>query len=163
MNILCIQFPVLKKRLYFLLALIVLLTSASCSVTACFADSETVTFTVDGIPGEQIVLTVRKNVCTPVLKEVNEADTTVLYGTIYPYSTALTQKDSFAADVLQTLYCGADDSISESQKDNFLMRFNWQRFMEECRSYEEPWLLDKEKIMKAIASGSFKASDIKLK
>lgn len=144
----------------------------SCNIITSFADTETVTLTVEDFPEEQITLTVRKNVCTPVIRKIYSEektvqgyrqDTALLYGTIYPYSRTLTRKDSFAADVLQTMYCAADEDVTSSQKDNFFMRFNWQRFMEECRMYDDPWLLDKEKIMKAIASGSFKSTDIKLK
>lgn len=172
-----------KNSLIFCLILSCSLVSfsiISCSIVSSFCDTETVTFTTDGFPEEQITLTVRKNVCTPVIKEIvvsqnsvqnllqdtsqsSTQDVTVLYGTIYPYGTILTQKDSFAADVLRTMYAATDDSASDSQIQNFFMRFNWQRFMEECRNYENPWLLDKEKIMKAIASGSFKVTDLRLK
>ncbi len=81
-------------------------------------------------------------------------------GAIYPYSIRLQEKDGFAASVLYSLYCQSKQGGEETAY--FLCRFNWQKFMESCRQKaEDPWSLDKERIMKAIASGHFSLRDIR--
>ena len=53
--------------------------------------------------------------------------------------------------------------LTHTAANEYLSKFNWQKFMEECRIFEENvWKLDKERIMKKISSGNFKKSDLKL-
>ena len=84
-------------------------------------------------------------------------------GAIVPYSTSLVFADGFAADILRTLYVASLQSRTVSQVQEYLSRFNWARLLKRCASYPDPWLLDKERILRAIANGSFKQNDIVLK
>lgn len=103
--------------------------------------------------------------------EVNKNEATALiaysytdekiYGAIYPYGKSLTYSDGFAAEVLFSISASSEDS--NSRKNDYLSKFNWQKFMEECRTFEEDaWKLDKERIMKKISAGNFKKTDLKL-
>ena len=94
-----------------------------------------------------------------------DADKKVLgqpYGAIYPFCTALSEQDGFAASVLCSLFNPADGNTSPEVMDN-IVHFNWPKFMELCASYEDPWLIDEGRIMAAIRKGQFKKTDIKLK
>ncbi|MBP5576287.1 MAG: hypothetical protein J6X67_05960 [Treponema sp.] len=84
-------------------------------------------------------------------------------GAIFPLNQELSVQNGFAASVLYSLYLG---TYSGNAKDvqEFLTRFNWQKFEQTClEKSEDPWLLDKERIMKAISSGKFKKSDVRIK
>ena len=114
--------------------------------------------------GARISVSFSKNAYTALLAVPCALDGTVLakpYGIIYPVGTTLTQKDGFAADVLRTMYV-ASTSGSQVQRQTFLAHFNWRKFMETCRTYEDPWMLDKPRILEAIAEGRLKKSDIVL-
>ena len=113
---------------------------------------------------QQLTLTLNKNGCSPVLVtfyDQEDRKCTYPYGLIFPHTKTLSQKDSFAAELLRALYVSAQND-SPVQVQNYLARFDWIRFMQTCRTYEDPWLLNKERLMKAIASGSFKKSDFQL-
>ena len=100
---------------------------------------------------DHLVKTARKE----ILEALNKWDA------IYPYGNDLTYSDGFAAEVLFSISAAAVES--DSCKNEYLSKFNWQKFMEECRAFEENvWKLDKERIMKKISSGNFKKSDLKL-
>jgi hypothetical protein len=95
-------------------------------------------------------------------------------GCIYPYTTVLAWQDGFAADILATLYSASKDRETTG---SFCSYFNWERFMdvlhrketesEDCirqaiedgtstiPAYYNPWLLDKNDILSAIADRSF--------
>lgn len=81
------------------------------------------------------------------------------YGAIFPFSTQITKEDGFAASILQELYCSHERTESLEYNIN---HFNWQKFMELCREYENPWLINRNKIITAIKKGKFKKSDIKI-
>ena len=109
--------------------------------------------------GESFYSEVNKNEATALLA-YSYADKKI-YGAIYPYKNDLTYLDGFAAEVLFSI--SASTLNSDSQKNEYLSKFNWEKFMEECRKFEEDvWKLDKERIMKKISSGNFKKSDLKL-
>lgn len=82
-------------------------------------------------------------------------------GLIYPYSLQLNQKDGFTSLILYELYSEPELQVETVEKNVKL--FNWQKLMEACREYDNPWLLQEDRIKKAIKKGSFKKSDIKLK
>ncbi len=84
----------------------------------------------------------------------------ITYGAIYPYSMELKKEDGFSASVLYSLYAGTENGNS-LQVGKYLANFNWQRFIEECRKIENPWMLDKSRIMKKIAAGTFSKNDLK--
>ena len=109
--------------------------------------------------GENFYSEVNKNEATALLA-YSHSDKKI-YGAIYPYGNDLTYSDGFAAEVLFSISAAAVES--DSCKNEYLSKFNWQKFMEECRAFEENvWKLDKERIMKKISSGNFKKSDLKL-
>lgn len=113
-------------------------------------------------PGKTFSLTMPRNCCIPLLARAENAAPTVKpYGAIYPYTTTLTKADGFSADILRTLYSASSSSNQHSKVQTFLSRFNWQRFMETCRTYEDPWLLDRERILTKIANGTFTMVDFK--
>ncbi|HBB14404.1 MAG TPA: hypothetical protein DCZ76_09025 [Treponema sp.] len=84
-------------------------------------------------------------------------------GAIFPLNTELSFQNGFAASVLYSLYMGSSCGNATDVQE-FLTRFNWQKFEQTClEKSADPWLLDKERIMKAISSGKFKKSDIRLR
>ncbi len=112
--------------------------------------------------GQVLSVTVSKNACTPVLVYYYASLAEKLsspYGLIYPHTTELSQRDGFAAEILRSLYAGSRASEPVAVQD-YLARFNWMRFMELCRTYEDPWILNREMILEGIASGTFKKSSM---
>ena len=84
-------------------------------------------------------------------------------GAIFPLNRELSFQNGFAASVLYSLYQGASSGNAKDVQE-FLTRFNWQKFEQTClEKSADPWLLDKERIMKAISSGKFKKSDVRIK
>ncbi|MCR5761893.1 MAG: hypothetical protein K6G00_00750 [Treponema sp.] len=81
------------------------------------------------------------------------------YGTIPPFSNNLCPQDGFAASILQELYTSCQKTESLEYNIN---HFNWLKFMELCRSYENPWLISRSRIIAAIKKGKFKKSDVKI-
>ncbi len=82
-------------------------------------------------------------------------------GAIYPFSTELDERNGFAASVLCSLYNPADGIYSAEIAEN-IRHFNWPKFMELCASYDDPWLIQEERIKEAIRKGRFKKTDIKI-
>ncbi|MGN0729843.1 hypothetical protein [Treponema sp.] len=118
--------------------------------------SECAEFTVNG---NSFTAEVNKNEATALV--AYSCSEKKICGTIYPYSMELTFQDGFAAEILLSLSASSADS--DSSKNEYLSKFNWSRFMEECRVFEEnTWKLDKERIMTKISSGNFKKTDLKL-
>lgn len=179
----------MKKNFFLTAELCVLISSFVLTVTSCtllqsFCDTEEVSFEVEDSSFSKtlkLVLKVEKSRVTPVLvflENDSYSETPVviteenavfyktripcenLYGTIYPFSNRLTKQDAFASDILQTLYFCSKESGSSSQLDNYLARFNWERFLEKIREKENPWNLDRQKILSSIASGTFKVTDL---
>ena len=104
--------------------------------------------------GEETVITVFKNTPTPVLFRDEK------YGIIYPYTLELDKASAFCADVFLTMY-----KASNSQKESsllYLQQFNWAKLIECVSEYDDPWLLNKQKIMEAIADGTFTKRSITL-
>lgn len=93
----------------------------------------------------------------PIAADGHEAG--MPYGAIYPFSTKLRAEDGFAASILQELYCTCTKTET---LDYNIKHFNWQKFMELCREYENPWLINRNRIITAIKAGKFKKSDIKI-
>ena len=81
-------------------------------------------------------------------------------GAVYPYSSALDEKGGFCAYIADRLYRGSSESKEISQ--DYISRFNWQKFINACNDFENPWNLDADRIVEKIASGTFKKSDLKM-
>lgn len=92
----------------------------------------------------------------PVLQEGNFAYPA---GAVLPENRSLAAQNGFAASLLYSMY---KESPGAESRD-FLSRFNWPKLELLVQEFENEWLLDKERIMKAIASGKFRKSDIRLK
>ena len=104
-------------------------------------------------------------IAEPVFARTSRERQCSLYpaGAIYSLNKELSFGNGFAASVLYSMY---KESSSENpeQVQEFLSLFNWQKFEQTClEKTSNPWLLDKERIMKAISSGKFKKSDIRLR
>ncbi|MBR6295982.1 MAG: hypothetical protein IKR40_05855 [Treponema sp.] len=82
-------------------------------------------------------------------------------GALYPFQDEISVAGGFVAYIADRLYRGAEND-AESSRD-YIARFNWPRFIEVCSEAEDPWRLDCERIVSAIASGSFKKSDVKVR
>ena len=80
-------------------------------------------------------------------------------GALYPYSCKMDVTGGFVAEVLARVYRMADGGGVQ----DYIARFNWQRLYDECALYEDPWVLDMDRIVKSIAKGSFRKSDIQIK
>ncbi len=104
---------------------------------------------------------VNKNSCSSVFAFCpNEfSDNSKNFGCIYPYSTKLCTENAFASKTLFLLNAGSSNNFSQTQ--NFLNHFNWQRFLKDCAEKEDIWSCNMENIMKKIASGTYKKSDLK--
>ncbi len=102
---------------------------------------------------------VEKNCATAIL--AYDENSVHPFGAIYPYTGDLDECGGFAAEVLFSLTVSAENS--DEEKSEFLSKFNWARFLDECRKFgSDVWKLDKEKIMQKISSGSFKKTDFKM-
>ena len=113
---------------------------------------------------DRLCLDVKKNTPSYILAYPLAADGTELsepYGAIPPFSSALTAADGFASSILMELYCTEAETEAGALGYN-IRHFNWQKFMELCRAYENPWLIERKRIIAAIQKGRFKKSDIKI-
>jgi hypothetical protein len=89
-------------------------------------------------------------------------------GTVYPYSLTLSWEDGFAADILSSLY---KVTANRHEAGSFCSCFNWERLMSALRvrvtaytettGYYDPWLLNKDGILSAIAGRSFSVYKLK--
>jgi len=105
----------------------------------------------------------KRYLCPFLVYELNQGKiVSPPYGCIYPYSSVMTKKDSFASYILYNLCIGSTDMDKEAVK-RYLLSFNWELFMEYIDEVEDPWLLDEELIISKIAQGTFRKSDIKYK
>lgn len=94
-------------------------------------------------------------------------------GCIYPYQRRLSFLHGFSASVLSDFYThtvSAGTSAHDSAEH--AARFNWRKFIETVQQRNSsapdllpynPWLLDKERILSGIESGTFSASYLGLK
>ena len=82
-------------------------------------------------------------------------------GALYPFQSEISETGGFVAYIAERLYRGSENDGACSR--DYLARFNWPKFIEICNEVDDPWKLDSERIISAIASGTFKKSDIKIK
>lgn len=98
-------------------------------------------------------------------------------GGIYPYGKENTQivlswKEGFTAFLMQSMF-KSSKKMNYSQEDikNFISKFNWEKLLNSVDEKIEnqnqeaynPWLLNKEEILKGISNGSFSARALKMK
>lgn len=121
---------------------------------------ESLTFAWPKSAGQNFSVLIKKNAVTAVLAYPESGGKP--WGAIYPYSQSLSKIDGFAANILYEMYNSTDVQNDETIASN-MMLFNWQKMMEGCQGFEDPWKLDEDKIKKAVKSGKFKKSDLKVK
>lgn len=82
-------------------------------------------------------------------------------GTIYPYDNELTESKLFSAQIFNSLVLASKNSKEE--KMYYLSKFNWHNFIAETINLKEDiWKVNKEIVLKKIADGTFKKSDLKI-
>lgn len=112
--------------------------------------------------GKGFSLELPKNVVLGILAfPVKDDKRLTPFGAVYPYSTHLDFKNGFTALLIERLYRGSLDTQAQTQ--DFISRFNWPKLVDLCSDFENPWDLDAQRIITAIASGRFKKSDVRLK
>ncbi|MCR5219084.1 hypothetical protein [Treponema sp.] len=114
-------------------------------------------FELRGYP--EFYLSMEKGHVTPVtVKGLSGKKKNLVWGNIYPLSSALNLHAAFAAQVFSGIM---EASLSPAKKSlTYLKYFNWGKLIEETSSYPEV-LYDKGRIMTSIANGTFKKGDIK--
>ena len=103
-------------------------------------------------------LLLSQNLLTPIL--VYYKDQLYPMGTIYPYSTKITFHDGFSSKILFR-FLNETQSTNQKLLKKFIEKFNWQRFSEKIKTFENPWILNQELILeglnlKKITSNHFK-------
>ncbi len=106
--------------------------------------------------GSDIVL--KKNRLTPILCYTSDYDEKPL-GCVYPFSTELDVHGGFAAWVVYKLLCCSNEEPSLVHE--YLTHFNWKKFLEILRKYENPWILDQELIFENISDRTFNIYSVK--
>lgn len=82
-------------------------------------------------------------------------------GTIYPYSPKITKTDGFSAKILFRFLNETQSSNKNLLKD-YIAHFNWEKFSEKVATYENPWELNQELILKNLAEKTFSAKSFQL-
>lgn len=109
--------------------------------------------------GKEIVLRIIKN--EPLAVIARPENSLKSYGAIYPFNDELKEEFSFPAQVLYSLSLSSVNP--ENVKMHLLSTFNWRKFEEACMELGDSiWLVNKEILMKKIAAGTFKKSDLKI-
>lgn len=104
---------------------------------------------------------------TPVLAflVINDAETLMPAGAIYPVNKTdniidVSWLNGISAQILTDLLTKTDQSIEDSQ--HLCDYFNWQKFQQEfAKRIQKPWLVNQQKILEKICTGSFSVSTIK--
>jgi len=117
------------------------------------ADTVYLTFTVQrDTPAAVLAYPVPQNTVT-------EKTTIHPAGGIYPFTSTVSMRDGFSADLLASLYAGA---VDRTEAGSFCVRFNWDKFIQSVRELSsDPWNLDKNRILRAIVSRTFTQSMLK--
>lgn len=101
-----------------------------------------------------VTLTVQKEGVTPVM--LYQKDVVEPAGCIWPVSTSITEKGGFCSRILWRLLTETDNSSGPPEAIKaYCGRFNWKRFCDEVETIENPWELNQQKILKAVADGTF--------
>lgn len=137
-------------------------------------------------PGENLSFLVKLNrpvafVACPVTYDAAGNMVAYFYpaGFVYPYGECagsdknkviLTWNDGFTAEVMNQMFTVSKNSGYLGEEVNeFIASFNWKRLMLTVQNKEtedemyNPWLLERNEILNAIAYRNFKATDLNLK
>lgn len=115
------------------------------------------------VNGNSFSCSLRKNNATGLVATCSACDENgeVIVGAIYPHNFSLTQENAFPAQMLYSIVMSSTNS--REQKDYCISTFNWKKFEESCHELgEDIWLVDRESVMRKIARGTFKKSDLKV-
>lgn len=101
------------------------------------------------------VLFTEKNCVTPFLVTTTDTETGCEFytGFLYPFSTEFSIHGGFCAWIYIKLFQNSFQSKEEIVQ--FCSFFNWKRFYEKILSYDNPFILDDEKICSDIAARNF--------
>lgn len=115
------------------------------------------------VDGKIFTCRIRKNNATGLVATCSayEENCEVMVGGIYPYNMDLSKANGFPAQILYSIAMSSTNS--RAQKDYCISTFNWKRFEETCHELgDDIWLVDREGVMRKIAKGTFKKSDLKV-
>lgn len=125
------------------------------------------------IAGHSVTLEMPKNSMTPVLiypsilcRDENAPEARLPVprpiGCIWPVRSDLTASGGFSSRMLWRLLTETDSSSGTPEEiRNYCAHFNWKRFCEQIDGIENPWDLDQQKILLAIAEGTFTLNSLK--
>ena len=108
------------------------------------------------------------NRTTPILLYplINGTQFFIPAGAVYPFGNiennriSLSQEAGYTAMILQKILSVASPQNIE-EKEYFCSYFNWDHFVESLEKHKPMYLLDEEKIITGICSGTMKATNIK--
>lgn len=107
---------------------------------------------------ENTSIQLKKNKITPILLFNSELDTKPL-GCIYPFSTTYDIHSGFAAWILYKLLVCSNENYHDVYE--YVSHFNWERFIEEIKKYEDPWMLNQDILFENICDRTFNVYSIK--
>ncbi len=107
-----------------------------------------------------VTIGLNKNYLTPILLYSSSYDTEPS-GCIYPYNTTLDTYGGFAAWILYRLQYATNENVQKTH--TYLSYFNWQRFIDYIKKYDNPWVLHQDLILENIADRTFNVYSIKEK
>lgn len=113
--------------------------------------------------GSTFKLQTTKDRFTPVLVifDVEPTENISKGGILYPLTTQADNASAFCAEIYIKLFLNSYEEKEDIRK--FCSFFNWNRFYQKASSYENPFLLDEEKLCASIASGTFSERSFSLK
>lgn len=102
----------------------------------------------------KITLTLCKNSVTPIL--VYYDNTKNPFGFIYPYEQEISFYGGFSSRILFRLLTDTYEKFgSKKQIRQYCNYFNWEKFNEKIKAFEDPWELNQLLILESIGNASF--------
>ena len=100
-----------------------------------------------------------QNQLTPVL--VYFENEPFPYGAIYPYSTEFSKHQGFSSRILFR-FLNETQSSNKQKLRKYISNFNWKKFNEKIETYENPWNLNQEILLEALAGKTLSAKSFQL-
>lgn len=109
--------------------------------------------------GNSFSIETEKNTALSMI--ASRKDGTEKCGGIYPFNIELSSENLFPAEVHYSIFRSSLNSLEETKVH--LTLFNWPRFEKDCSEFgSDIWKVNKEVVMRKIAAGTFKKSDLKV-